>query len=407
MIYLDYNATTPLEQEVTEAIVTALTDAWGNPSSSHEAGIKAKEVIDNARQNVASMIGTIPSNIIFTSGGTEANNMILQSAIEYYKQHYNDSSTDIGDTINCLPHIISSCIEHPAINEYLKYLQHSKQAEVSYVPISSTTGRLEVTDVIKHIKSNTIMVTVMLANNETGIIQPVKEICHSVKSLVRHEGETQNILVHTDAAQAIGKISVDIRELNVDYLTVVGHKFYGPRNGAMYVKGLDSNDVPLYPMLYGGGQERSYRPGTENTGMIAGLGKACELVSLNREVYEKTMLECRNYLENKLEEYFPGRVHFNGKFEGTERLPNTCNVSILGEKYHGYKVLSRCKILQASVGAACHSQNKPSSILLAIGIDESIARNAIRISVGRSTTTADIDRIVEDIYQAIQSIDQE
>ncbi|CAG2213331.1 SCLY [Mytilus edulis] len=205
-----------------------------------------------------------------------------------------------------------------------------------------------------------------------------------------------------DAAQAIGKIEVDVEDLGVDYLTVVGHKFYGPRIGAIYVRNLGDKDVPLYPMLYGGGQERNYRPGTENTVMISGLGKAAELVVKNIICYKNHLSSIRDYLEIKLQEAFKDRIHLNGKFTTSERLPNTCNVSILSDKL---QVLSNCRILQASIGAACHSQNRPSPILLAIGVPESVARNALRLSVGRETTKDDIDCVIQDLIQAVNQLE--
>ncbi|XP_045162388.2 selenocysteine lyase-like isoform X2 [Mercenaria mercenaria] len=345
------------------------------------------------------------SDIVFTSGGTEADNMILQTAVDYFHKMCKTPVNGSGDQNKHLPHIISSHMEHPAVNVMLQHLESTDQAEISYVPLSKVTGRLEVKDVLEAVRSNTIMVTVMLANNETGIIQPVKAISEAVKSLIRQPGETERILVHTDAAQAIGKIPVDVDELAVDYLTVVGHKFYGPRIGAVYARDLETQGAPLYPMLFGGGQERNYRPGTENTGMIVGLGKACELVYSNLEKYQQQMNECRDYLEAKLQETFAGRLHFNGKLPGNTRLPNTCNVSILGDKLQGHTVLSACKRLQASVGAACHAQNRPSAILLATGVPENIARNALRLSLGRYTSKEDIDVVIEDLKQAVMSIE--
>ncbi|XP_060567870.1 selenocysteine lyase-like [Ruditapes philippinarum] len=378
VIYLDYNATTPLEPEVVESIQDALKSAWGNPSSSHHAGKSAKALIDQARENVARMLGAKSSDIVFTSGGTEADNMILQTAVEYFHKVCTKSRTPSRDHAKPLPHIISSHMEHPAVNVMLQHLQDTSQAEISYVPLCKVTGRLEVKDVLAAIRSNTIMVTVMLANNETGIIQPVKEINDAIKALTRHPGETERIFVHTDAAQAIGKIPVDVHELGVDYLTVVGHKVRLVFARLLYL--------------------------TENTGMIAGLGKACELVTKNLAMYQQQMEECRDYLETKLHETFPGQLHFNGKLPGSTRLPNTCNVSILGDKLQGHNVLARCQRLQASVGAACHAQNRPSSILLATGIPESIARNALRLSLGRSTTKADVDIVIEDLHQAVLAL---
>ncbi|XP_052778223.1 selenocysteine lyase-like isoform X1 [Mya arenaria] len=439
-IYLDYNATTPLESEVITTITEALTDAWGNPSSSHNTGKTAKGIIDQARSDVASLIGTKSSDVVFTSGGTEADNMIIMTVVKHFnkekmknvteknvdqsltgyintesskKRHHlgehgcKIGSCDTDEEKYELPHIISSRMEHPAVNVFLEHLKDTAQAVVTYASLSPLTGRLEVENVLHEIKPNTILVTVMLANNETGIIQPVKEICDAVRNIKRGNGETKKIFVHTDAAQALGKVPVDVATLGVDYLTVVGHKYYGPRIGAVYAKDLENRETPLYPFFFGGGQERNFRPGTENTGMIAGLGKASEIAFKNIVKFETDMSKCRDYLEEKLVEAFGKRVHFNGKFAQSERLPNTCNVSILGNNCEGHKVLAKCKVLQASVGAACHAQNKPSAILLAVGVPEDIARHALRLSVGRYTTIEDIDLVVEDLKQAVQMLADE
>ena len=392
-IYLDYNATTPLVPEVLDAIHTTLRDAWGNPSSSHHAGTAAKSVIIEARKWVAEMINATPNDIIFTSGGTEANNMVIHTALQHYEK-----SGSRGDEI---PHIITSNLEHDSVKLVLEELEKKGKAQVSYVAASRKSGRVEVDDVVSAVRPNTCLVTVMMANNETGIIQPIHDIMAAVKFRTRGS-KLPHILRHTDAAQAIGKIPVDVADLEVDYLTIVGHKFYGPRNGALYVRD-PGVTTPLYPMLYGGGQERNFRPGTENTGMVAGLGKAAELVVKHLETYDNHMREVRDYLERRLLEVFGDLLHFNGKFACSERLPNTCNVSIRGERLIGSHVLSYCQHTQASIGAACHSGSSPtgSHILLAIGVPEEIARNALRLSVGRETTKDDIDVVIGDLKQAV------
>ncbi|XP_055863583.1 selenocysteine lyase-like [Biomphalaria glabrata] len=397
MVYLDYNATTPLAPEVIDVITESLREAWGNPSSSHELGCKAKEVISLARTQVANMIGANISDIIFTSGGTEGNNWILQMAVKYYHETFKIEC--IGDTNNktSRPHFITSNIEHDSIKLVLDHFQSEGIADVTFVPVRTTTGAVDVQDILAAIRPSTIMITVMLANNETGVLQPVSDICHQVKSLKRNIGETKRILLHTDAAQAIGKVSVNVEDLGVDYLTVVGHKFYAPRIGAIFAKN-PGQTSPIYPLLFGGGQERNFRPGTENTPMIAGLGKAAQLVFDNVGMYHSHMLEIRNYLELKLIENFQDSVCFNGKFQCSERLPNTCNVSFIGSKsIKGHEILSNVPSLQASVGAACHAQNRPSSILLAIGVPEAVAWSALRISVGRETRKEDIDSVIQDL----------
>ncbi|KAK3581348.1 hypothetical protein CHS0354_016192 [Potamilus streckersoni] len=404
MVYLDYNATTPLEPEVLDAIHHALAEAWGNPSSSYEEGQKAKTIIAQARSHLAKMIGANPSDIVFTSGGTEGNNMILQTGLRYY-ENWRKSLTEAGDgdNMNHLPHFITSNMEHDSIKHVLEHFQETGQAEVTFIPASTKTGRVSVESVVEAIKPNTCMITIMSANNETGVIQPLDKISANVRLMKRGPRESK-ILMHTDAAQTLGKIPVDVFDLDVDYLTIVGHKFYGPRIGAVYVRDLGSGTLPLYPIFFGGGQERNFRSGTENTGMIAGLGKAAEIVCHNCRSHEIAMRNVRAYLEEKLKVTFGDSVVFNGKLEGSERIPNTCNVSFLGEGLEGYKILAKCQVLQASIGAACHAQNRPSPILLAIGVPVHIARNALRLSVGRYTTMSDIDRVVADLKQAVEHL---
>lgn len=236
----------------------------------------------------------------------------------------------------------------------------------------------------------------------SGVIQPIKEIGEAISQYNTRWG--RQIYFHTDAAQTIGKVEVDVDDLAVDYLTIVGHKFYGPRIGALYVRDLGSNEgCPLKPLFLGGGQEGGYRAGTENTAMIAGLGAACQLVTDNLAVYREHMVKLRDYMEERLMESFEDKIVINGKSPENTRLPNTCNMSILGERMYGRRILDKCERVVASVGAACHTSTevcKGSAILLACGIPDEVACNAIRLSVGRSTTTADIDEAVKDLRQA-------
>ncbi|NWI90540.1 SCLY lyase, partial [Pitta sordida] len=405
-VYLDHNATTPVAPEVAQAVRDALCRAWGNPSSSHPAGRKAKDVIGGARESLARMVGARPEDIVFTSGGTEANNMVIHTA----RRHFHESQSVPGDSRGT-PHIVTSSVEHDSIRLPLEQLGKEHLAEVTFVPVSPRSGRAEVDDVLAAVRPNTCLVSLMLANNETGVIMPVAELSQRIRALNQRRAAEglPRILVHTDAAQMIGKGRVDVQELGVDYLTIVGHKFYGPRVGALFVRG-PGTTTPLHPLLFGGGQEKGFRPGTENTPMIAGLGQAAELVSKNWEAYEAHMREVRDYLEDRLEASFgKQRIHFNSHFKGSKRLCNTSNFSILGPGLQGWRVLAHCKVLLASVGAACHSENvdRPSSILLGCGIPPDVARNALRLSVGRDTTRADVDRAVQDLVQAVAQLEQD
>ncbi|NXK91628.1 SCLY lyase, partial [Formicarius rufipectus] len=429
-VYLDHNATTPPAPEVAQAVRDALSQAWGNPSSAHPAGRdggrgcslgrspgrgaaraagspptgrKAKELIDSARESLARMVGARPEDIVFTSGGTEANNMVIHTAC----RHFLESQPVPGDSRGT-PHIVTSSVEHASIRLPLEQLGKEGLAETTFVAVSPRSGRAEVDDVLAAVRPNTCLVSVMLANNETGVIMPIPELSRHIQALNQRRAAEglPRILLHTDAAQMVGKGCVDVQELGVDYLTIVGHKFCGPRIGALYVRGPGST-TPLHPLLFGGGQERSFRPGTENTPMIAGLGQAAELVSKNWEAYEAHMRDVRDYLEARLEASFgKERIHFNSHFKGSKRLCNTSNFSILGAGLQGHRVLAHCKVLLASVGAACHSDkgDRPSSILLGCGIPPDVARNALRLSVGRDTSRADVDLAVQDLVQAVAQL---
>ncbi|XP_064418486.1 selenocysteine lyase [Latimeria chalumnae] len=414
-VYLDFNATTPLDPEVIHAVNVAMKEAWGNPSSSYTAGRKAKEIVSESRENVAALVGGRPGDIIFTSGGTEANNLVFHTAVRHFWEEKKEAGQkrpgEGHDGIRkALPHIVTSNVEHDSVKLAAENLGKEGRAEVSFVAVSSTTGRTEVEDVLSAVRPTTCLISIMLANNETGVLMPIREISRRVKALNKARSDSvPRILLHTDAAQAIGKVRVDVDELGVDYLTIVGHKFYGPRIGALYVRG-PGTTTPVYPMFFGGGQERNFRPGTENTPMIAGLGKAAELVKKNLDLYQRHMKEVRDHLEDKLTAVFgKDRVRFNSCFPGSDGLPNTCNVSILGPGLKGREVLAHCQKLLASVGAACHSDvgDRPSHILLNCGIPNDVARNALRLSVGRTTTREEIDMVVEDLGKAVAQLEKD
>ncbi|KAI2663534.1 Selenocysteine lyase [Labeo rohita] len=336
------------------------------------------------RDTIARMVGGKAADIIFTSGGTEANNLVFHTAVE----HFNKSKTSAEGSTNkqlngkgSLPHIIISNVEHDSIKLTAEHLLKEGKADVTFVPVSKVTARVEVEDVLSAIRPTTCLVSIMMANNETGIIMPIKDICQRVREVNKQRSASApRILLHTDAAQAIGKIRVDARELGVDYITIVGHKFYGPRIGALFAND-PGTTTPVYPLFFGGGQERNFRPGTENTAMIAGLGK---------DVFGRD------------------KIHFNSHFPGSGILPNTCNVSILGRGLQGRRVLSTCRRLLASVGAACHSDrgDQPSHILLSCGIPYDVATNALRISVGRSTSREDVDIVVEDLRDTVEQLER-
>ncbi|KAH7986401.1 hypothetical protein HPB52_024993 [Rhipicephalus sanguineus] len=255
-VYLDYNATAPVEEEVQKSIIYALQVAWGNPTSNHDGGTEARRIIDEARMSVANMIGASPPEIVFTSGGTESNNMIIHSLV----RHFRKTRSSFAPLSNCkIPHVITSNIEHNSILLTLKDLCEDEHIDLTVVPVSKVTGTVSAEEVITAIRPNTCFVTIMLANNETGIIQPVNTIGTLLKDVnqQRKKHSLPEVLFHTDAAQALGKVAVNVDDLKVDYLTIAGHKFYGPRTGALYFR----DSKPLYPLLFGAGQERGLRPG--------------------------------------------------------------------------------------------------------------------------------------------------
>eukprot|EP00054_Salpingoeca_dolichothecata_P005626 m.35506 g.35506 ORF g.35506 m.35506 type:complete len:402 (-) comp15749_c0_seq3:98-1303(-) len=399
-VYLDYNATTPLAPSVLTAIQDALRDAWGNPSSAHHAGRTAKASISTSRQHLASLVSAPRAeDVVITSGGTESNNLVIFTALRTFEKHFPSNER---------PHIITSNLEHDSVALTLAHWAKKDNVELTIVPAEKSTGAVSVEAVKAALRPTTCLVTIMLANNETGVIQPIAEISAAVRQ--GYNGKDFQPLLHTDAAQALGKIAVSAPDLGVDYLTIVGHKFYGPRIGALYVRNCKQPDgAPLFPMLFGGGQERNLRPGTENTGMIAGLGEAARLVVENFQQITEAQKNVRDYLERKLQEKFgKDGVHFNGKFETSERLPNTCNFSLMKYDLTGREVLAHLSTIFASVGAACHSEagTKPSRILLEIGVPENVAKRAMRWSVGRETSKADIDLAVDTLYTTMESVVQ-
>ena len=370
-IYLDFNATTPLADEVVEAMQPYLNEAYGNPSSLHWAGVPARDAIEVARSQVASLLCCDATEIVFTSGGTEANNHAL-------KGNYFAKRSQIPT-----PHLIISQIEHPAILEPCRFLE-SLGAEVTRLPVDRY-GQVSPDDVRQAIRSNTVLISIMHANNEVGTIQPIEEI-----SKIAHE---HGILCHTDAAQSAGKIPVDVESLGVDLLSIAGHKLYGPKGvGALYVR----EGVELTPLMHGAAHEAGRRAGTENILEIVGLGAACALA---QKVQEETyFITLREDFWQKLQEHFGEQIVLNGHPE--QRLPNTLNVSFRGQI--GGDILAQLPWLAASTGSACHAGSLHiSPVLEAMGVSKDIGAGAVRFSLGRSTTQAETDAVVDAISQLV------
>lgn len=371
MIYLDYNATTPIDSIVAEAMRPYLELYFGNPSSSHRLGSETKKAVEKARKQVAEMIGAESSEIIFTSGGTESNNYALKGAAFANKHKGN--------------HIITSSIEHPAIFEVCKYLEKNG-FEVTYLPVDEF-GIINISDLEAAIKPETILISVMHANNEVGSIQPISEIGKIA--------QVKGILFHSDAAQSIGKVEVDVKEMGLDLMSIAGHKFYAPKGiGAIYIR----EGVVLEKLMHGADHEQNMRAGTENVLEIVGLGKAAELVRENLKSYQDHYAEMRDLLWDSLKKDLP-LIKRNGHIE--KGLFNTLSVSF--PKVEANTLISRLEDVAASAGAACHSESiDVSAVLEAMKIPLDYAMGTIRFSTGRKTSKEDIERAVKEVIKNVR-----
>ncbi len=359
-IYLDHNGTTPIAPEAISAMTPFMAQHFGNPSSAHALGATAKQGVTRAREDVAALLGCQPDEIIFTSGGTESNNMVLKGLVDFIQP-----STF---------HLITSAIEHPAILNPALFLSELG-AKVTILPVDAR-GLIDPDQVRKAILPHTGLISLMLANNETGTLQPIREVAE-----IAHD---HNILLHTDAAQAVGKISVQVKDLNVDFLSVAGHKLYGPKGvGALYMR----KGLSLTPLIHGAGQENGKRAGTENTILTVGLGAACRVARGRLSRDGEDIARLRNHLQTLLFEGISGLV-LNG--HETKRLPNTLNVSVPG--LEGGKILEGVPTVLASTGAACHDQRVTlSHVLSAMGVSPRVGMGALRFSLGRNNTMEEIE----------------
>lgn len=377
-IYLDYNATTPVDREVAHAMQPYIDEYFGNPSSSHSFGAGAKLAVEKARKQVAELLNCQPHEIIFTSGGTESNNYAIKGAA-YANQHKGN-------------HIITSSVEHPAVTEVCRFLE-GKGFEITYLPVDET-GLVDPEQLEAAITPRTILISVMHANNEIGTVQPVRELAEAAH---RH-----NIVFHTDAAQSVGKYPADVKELGVDLLSVAGHKLYAPKGvGALYIK----DGTVLEKLIHGADHEQNRRAGTENVVEIAGLGQACEIAGRDLTKNMAHYSHMRDLLYNRLSEAMPW-VKLNGHHE--LRLPNTLNVSFRGLEAN--ILLSEMELngIAASAGAACHTDSiDVSPVLTAIGLETDIAMGTIRFSTGRQTTEDEIIKASEIITGIVNRLQPE
>ncbi len=369
-IYLDYNATTPIDPQVAEAMLPYIHGLFGNPSSGHSFGLAAREGVDRARGQVASLLGCDNDDLIFTSGGTEANNHAIKGVAIAYRARGN--------------HIITSAVEHPAVTEVCHYLE-GQGFRVTYLPVDEY-GIVEVSQVEEALTEETLLVTIMHANNEVGTIEPIAEIAQAAHRC--------GALVHADCAQSVGKIPVKVDDLGVDLLSIAGHKLYAPKGiGALYIR----PGVKLEKLMHGANHEQNRRAGTENVIEMAGLGMACELIELKLPAYAGHMRQMRDRLEQGLQG-LNCDVRINGHPD--KRLPNTTSVSFRG--LEADRLLANLLTVAASAGAACHSdQVEVSHVLAAMNVPLEYAMGTLRFSVGRYTTLEEIDRAVAEVGDVV------
>ena len=362
MIYLDYNATTPVLPEVLEAMMPYFTSEWGNPSSTYKFGSKLKTVIETARAQVAELIGAHAMEIIFTSCATESNNAAVHAALKANPRK---------------KHIVTSMVEHSSVLNYCMALE-KEGYRVTYLPVDRE-GLLKLADLEDAITGDTVVVSLMWANNETGVLFPVKEIADICRS--------RGVLFHCDAVQAAGKIEIDMRNVQADYLSLTGHKLGAPKGvGALYVR----KKAPFSPFVYGGHQERNMRGGTENVPLIVGMGKAAELARKHLPQYEKKVRPLRDVLEEGILRSIPN-TELNG--HKTQRLANTTNITFHGIESEALLILLDKEGICASSGSACLADSEePSHVIKAMKQDAANSRQSIRFSLGESTSRNEVQK---------------
>ncbi|MBO0722919.1 MAG: cysteine desulfurase NifS [Blastocatellia bacterium] len=382
-IYLDNSATTCLDEEVVQAMLPYFTEVYGNASSTHQWGQRARQAVEDARQQVASLLNAAPNEITFLSGGTEADNLAIKGIAE--------AQQDKGR------HIITSQIEHPAVLATCAHLA-SEGWDVTYLPVYRE-GLVRIADVRSAIKDETVLISIMHANNEIGTIQPVREIGALVKE--RRAVGQRHLFLHTDAVQSVGKIPVDVKDLGVDLLAFSGHKIHGPKGiGALYLR----RGVRIVSQMHGGHHERERRAGTESVPLIVALGKAAELARLHLADRMEHTRSLRDYLEAELFRRIP-EIARNG--DGERRVPNIANINFDRVEGEGLQISLDLKGVAVSTGSACSSgSTEPSHVLIAIGLSQDNGHGSLRFSFSKDNTRAEVDYVLETLPAIVQKLRQ-
>ncbi len=384
-VYFDNSATTPVDPEVLEVMLPFFSKEYGNASSIHYFGQRARAAVDHARHQVADLINSRPNEIVFTSGGTESNNLAIRGLIETQLPLNGEPTRN---------HIITSAIEHSAVRNVCEDLE-KRGYEVSYLPVHEN-GIVRLDDVRDAVRDETVLISVMMANNEIGTLQPVAEIGKLVSEL-RKAG--QKIWFHTDAVQAAGKIGVDVEEIACDLLSISAHKIYAPKGvGALYVR----RGMRLHPQNLGGHQERERRGGTEPVPLIAAFGKACELAGRDIKADSIRIAEMRDTLEHSIAGRIDGTL-LNG--DKDRRLPNISNISFSGIEGEGLLISLDMQGIAVSTGSACSSGSlEPSPVIRALGRNDEMARGAIRFSLGKPNTLDDVEYVLDRLPKAVDAL---
>ena len=376
-VYLDYNATTPVDPRVLEVMIPFMKEEFGNPSSIHSFGRAGKTALDDSREQVAELLRARPKEIVFTSGGSESNNFAIKGVALRLIERGN--------------HLITTQVEHSSVLETFRSLE-SQGFHVTYLRVDKY-GLIDLEELKETINDNTILVSIMFANNETGVVMPIKEITEIVNE--------KEVIFHTDAIQAVGKIDINLKNLSIDLLSLSGHKLYGPKGvGALFIK----DGVKLSALIHGGGQERGKRSGTENVAGIVGLGKACEIIREDTEymIQNTGIKELRDELYNEILKRIGG-IKLNGHPE--KRLSNTLNLSFEGVEGESLVMNLDLEGIAVSTGSACSEGNvEPSHVLLAMGLSKELAISSLRFSLGRFTEKEDIGRVIEVLPGIVERI---